>query len=74
MNPQRITGTVLMLIGIIMLIIGINASHSVADQWSSIFTGHFTETTVWYIILGGAGTLVGLMIVLFGVRGSHARG
>jgi hypothetical protein len=72
MNPQRISGTVLLVVGVILLIVGMNASHSVADRWSNFFTGHFTDTTVWYIVGGGAAAVFGLMLVLFGGGGRNA--
>ena len=69
MSPQRILGTVLLVVGVILLIIGMNASHSVSDQVSKTFTGRFTQDTTWYIVGGIASALLGLMLVLFGVRG-----
>jgi drug/metabolite transporter (DMT)-like permease len=61
MSPQRIAGIVLLLIGVILLIVGINASDSVADKFSNFFSGHFTDSTMWYIIGGIALALVGLL-------------
>ena len=49
-----------------MLIYGMNASYSVADRISDIFTGRFTEATTWYIIGGAASGLLGLLLVAFG--------
>ena len=72
MSPQRILGVVLLVAGVILLIVGMNASHSVADQVSNTFTGRFTRETAGYIIGGGAAALVGLLMVLFGVRGKNA--
>jgi uncharacterized membrane protein len=72
MSPQRILGAVLLVVGVILLIVGMNASHSVADRLSDTFTGRFTETTTWYIVGGIATGLVGLLMVLFGVRGKNA--
>ena len=72
MNPRRIFGIVLLLVGVILLIVGMNASHSVADRVSNTFTGRFTEGTTWYI-LGGIGlALVGLFMALMGGRGRAA--
>ncbi|MBX3379057.1 MAG: DUF3185 family protein [Phycisphaeraceae bacterium] len=72
MNPQRIAGIVAIVIGVILLVVGMNSSHSVADQVSNTFTGRFTQATTWYII-GGIGTaLLGLLLLLSGgfkVRG-----
>ena len=72
MNPQRIVGVVLLVVGVILLIVGMNASHSVADQVSNTFTGRFTRETAGYIIGGGAAALLGLLMVLFAVRGKSA--
>ena len=69
MSPQRISGIVLLVVGVIVLIYGMNASHSAADQMSNTFTGKFTKETMWYIIGGGAAGLLGLFLVVFGTRG-----
>jgi len=62
-------GIVLLIIGVIALVIGMNASHSLADQMSNTFTGKFTQATTWYILGGIASAIVGLVLVLFGVKG-----
>ena len=72
MSPQRIVGIVLLVGGIALLIVGMNASHSAADQISNTFTGRFTHETAWYIFGGGAAALFGLLLVLFGMRGKNA--
>ncbi|MGA2581791.1 MAG: DUF3185 family protein [Tepidisphaeraceae bacterium] len=64
MSSQRIFGTVLLVIGILLLIVGMNASHSAADQLSNTFTGRFTHDTALYIFGGGAAALLGLLLVL----------
>jgi hypothetical protein len=66
MSSQRILGIVLLVIGVGVLIYGMNASHSVADRVSDTFTGKFTETTTWYIVGGAASGLTGLLMVAFG--------
>jgi len=72
MSPQRIAGIVLLVVGVIVLIVGMNASHSVADQVSNSFTGRFTKDTMWYLIGGGAAALFGLLLVLGGAGGKRA--
>lgn len=69
MSPQRIVGIVLLVVGVVVLVIGMNASHSAADQVTHTFTGHFTDTTAWYIIGGLAAALLGLLLTLFGASG-----
>ena len=68
MNPQRIFGIVLLMVGVLLLIVGMNASHSVADRVSNTFTGRFTDGTTWYIFGGIALALVGLFMALMGGR------
>jgi hypothetical protein len=55
---------VVLLLGVVLFVIGLNASDSPADRWSNFFTGHFTDTTVWYLVGGVALAAVGLVTVL----------
>jgi hypothetical protein len=68
MNPQRIVGVVLLVVGMIVLSVGMNASHSLADQVTNTFTGRFTQATTWYIVGGIASALLGLLMVLVDLR------
>jgi len=72
MNSQRIFGAVLLVVGVVLFIIGMNSSHSMADQVSNTFTGRFTEATTWYIVGGIAAGLLGLLTMLVGGRGRTA--
>ena len=72
MTPQRIFGAVLLIVGVVLLVIGMNSSHSMADQVSNTFTGRFTDNTQWYIVGGVVTGLAGLAIVLLGLRGRNA--
>lgn len=51
---NRMLGIVLLVIGVGLLVVGVNSSNSVADKVSETFTGRFTQATTWYI-LGGIG-------------------
>ncbi|MDB5174345.1 MAG: hypothetical protein JWN51_3118 [Phycisphaerales bacterium] len=68
---KRILGIVLLVVGVILLVLGMNASHSVADQVSNTFTGRFTQATTWYIVGGIAMALFGLLLTLSGFRGKN---
>jgi hypothetical protein len=72
MTPQRIIGVVLLVLGVALLVVGMNASHSVADQVHNTFTGRFTDTTTWYIVGGIALGAIGLLLTLFGMGGSKS--
>lgn len=71
MNTQRILGIILLVVGVILVIVGMNASDSVADQTSDFFTGRFTDATMWYLIGGGVSALAGVLLLVFGGRLSH---
>lgn len=72
MNTQQIFAIVLMVVGVAMFVIGLNATDSVADRFSNFFTGHFTDTTVWYLIGGITCAVGGLMVWMFGGRTDRA--
>jgi hypothetical protein len=69
MSTQRIVGIALLVIGVILLIVGLNASDSIADQLSNTFTGKWTNNTAWYIYGGLGIAVVGLLVVVMGRRG-----
>lgn len=71
MTAIRIVGIVLLVAGAILFIMGLNASDSLADRVSNFFTGHFTETTVWYMVGGGALAVGGLALAVSGGRGAR---
>jgi hypothetical protein len=72
MNFQRNLGIGLLVIGVVLLVVGMNSSHSLADHVSNTFTGRFTQTTTWYIIGGIASGVFGLLLILAGGRGKSA--
>jgi hypothetical protein len=72
MGPQRIVSAVILVVGVALLIVGMNSSNSVSDQVSNTFTGHFTQATTWYIISGIGVGLLGLLMLIAGPRGKGA--
>jgi hypothetical protein len=73
MTPQRIFGAVLLVLGIICVVIGMNSSHSLIDQLTSAFTGHFTDYTTWFVISGVVAATVGLGMVMFSGEPTNPR-
>jgi hypothetical protein len=65
----RILGLVAVVVGVALVVMGMNASHSIADQVSNTFTGRFTQTTTWYIIGGLAAGALGIGMLVTGGRG-----
>ena len=72
MSTQRIIGIVMLAVGVILLVIGMNSSHSFADQLSNTFTGRFTENTQWYIVGGIVVAITGASLLFIGGRGKSA--
>lgn len=70
MSLQRWIGIALLVVGVILFIVGLNATESFADRWSNFFTGHFTDHTVWTMIGGVVAFVVGLSLTAIG--GRHA--
>ncbi|HEX3133314.1 MAG TPA: DUF3185 family protein [Planctomycetota bacterium] len=54
-------GIILVLVGVVLLVLGIAASESVASSFSKFFTGEPTDRLIW-LMLGG--------IVAIGVGGT----
>ncbi len=68
MSMTKILGVVLLVAGIVLIIIGINSSRSLADNLSTMFRGRLTEHTLWYIFGGIASAVIGLFLMI-GVLG-----
>lgn len=68
MRPSQILGAVALIVGIVLLIFGFNASDAPTDRISEALTGRFTERTMWYFILGVAAVVAGGLFLAFGGR------
>lgn len=67
MSP-RVLGIAALVVGLVLVAFGLNASDSVADSVSEGLTGRFTDTTMWYLIGGGALAAIGVGMAAFGGR------
>jgi len=65
---SRGLGIALLVVGVILLIFGINASHSVGSDISNLFNGKPTDKAVWLIVGGAAALVLGLFGTLIGRR------
>jgi len=54
----------LLVAGIVLIIMGIVASRSLADNLSTVFRGRLTNQTLWFILGGVASAVVGLLLTL----------
>lgn len=72
MNSKRMLGLVLLIVGIVLLLFGMNATESVSDTVSEGLTGRYTDKTMWYIVGGAALAVLGGLMTLFGGRATRA--
>jgi uncharacterized membrane protein len=64
MQLKQIVGTVLVVLGVVLLIMGIHATDSFSSQFSNFFTGSPTDHAVWLILGGVAAILAGGMLAM----------
>lgn len=55
---QKVIGLVLVAVGIVLLVLGINAADSPASEISRFFTGEPTDRAIW-LLIGGVAAIVG---------------
>lgn len=63
---QKIAGIALLAVGVILLVMGLNAADSFSSEVSEAFRGTPTDRSVWMIIGGAAAGIGGLGLLLFG--------
>ena len=63
MNGKQILGIALLVIGIMTLFFGYQSSQAVDDRLFEAFTGRFTESTMWLLIVGAVSSVVGLALL-----------
>lgn len=66
MTAKRLVGVVILIVGLILLGFGINATHSVVEKGMENVVGRYSENTMWYILGGSALVVVGGLLTLFG--------
>jgi len=69
MRMTQILGAVALVIGLVLLGFAYHASNAPIEQVSDALTGSYTNQTMWYLILGIAATVGGVLLVAFGRRG-----
>ena len=65
---KQIIGIAFLVVGIVLLCLAWNSYHSAASGVSRVVTGTSTDKTLWLVVGGGLGTLVGLGGLLTGSR------
>lgn len=64
MSPYRIIGLVVLALGGVLLLFAWRASNAPLEQVSEALTGRYTNNTMWYLISGIAGIVVGGALLL----------
>jgi LPXTG-motif cell wall-anchored protein len=68
MSMTQILGAVAMVIGLVLLGFAYQASNAPMEQVSDALTGRYTNQTMWYLIVGIAAAVGGVLLVAFGRR------
>jgi hypothetical protein len=71
MSIGRILGLVLLAVGIVLLVMGINATQGTSESFREGLTGKYSGQTMWYLVGGIAGIVGGAALALFGGRLGH---
>jgi hypothetical protein len=65
---NRVVGLALLVIGVILLVYGINAEQSFTSEVSKLFTGAPTDRSIFLMAGGVLAALVGLFLTMRGGR------
>lgn len=62
MQDRKLTGLILIVVGLIMLFFGWQGSESIGDQLTESLTGRFTDQTMILIIAGAVSLIAGIYL------------
>ncbi|MEC9408741.1 MAG: DUF3185 family protein [Pseudomonadota bacterium] len=68
MHPLRIGGLVALVVGIVLVVMGYNASQSFTEELAESVTGRYSDETTWLFISGAACITLGLLLAVFGKK------
>jgi hypothetical protein len=63
MNNNRIIGIILLVVGVIALYFGINATNAPVEEMSEALTGQYSDQTMLYLIGGAVAGIAGLVML-----------
>ena len=66
MNPIRLLGAVLVVVGGVLLYYGNTARRSVGNQLNELIAGEPTQNVTVFFAAGGAALLIGLLAIVLG--------
>jgi LPXTG-motif cell wall-anchored protein len=65
---QSVLGIALLVVGVVFMVFGMQASASLGSRLSEFFTGAPSDRTIWLLMAGVAAAIVGLGMLLVGRR------
>jgi LPXTG-motif cell wall-anchored protein len=65
---HSVVGIALLVIGVVLMIFGMQASASVGSRVSELLTGAPSDRTIWLLVAGVAAAILGLGLLLVGRR------
>jgi len=63
MNQNKMIGIVLLVIGVIALYFGFNASNSPMEEMTEAFTGKYSDQTMLYLVGGAVAGIAGFVML-----------
>ncbi len=64
MKTNKIIGLVLLVLGVVLVLFGLNATESPLEELSEAVTGKYSDDTMYYLIGGAVSAVVGLVLLL----------
>jgi LPXTG-motif cell wall-anchored protein len=65
---SSVVGIALLVVGVVLIIFGMQASASVGSRLSELFTGTSSDRTIWLLLAGVAAAIIGVGMLLTGRR------
>jgi Protein of unknown function (DUF3185) len=63
-----VVGIAFLVVGVVLIIFGMNASASLGSRLSALFAGAPSARTIWLLVAGVAAAILGLDMLLVGRR------
>ena len=61
---KKMLAMVLLAIGVVLLLVGFNASNAPVEEVSEALTGRFSDENMFYLIGGGISALLGVIMLV----------
>lgn len=61
---KKMLAMVLLAVGVVLLLVGFNASNAPVEEVSEALTGRFSDETMFYLIGGGISALLGVIMLV----------